>query len=363
VTGRPPARASPAARAGARAGGSLRAGAAGGRAGRRRPRRPIAAPVVAPARVRVPRPRRRRAVDGMRPPSGVPPQAASGGRIRIVASIAPLADLARAGGRRAGRGPDARSLPGAKRGTPGSRRPRAMARMGPVRLFLEVGRRIRALGGGSWRRPRRAPRGRLRGRVRGRGAARRRRPTARTGAPPGRPPAGTGRDAGGERPTTRESRASPPHYGWIRFSLSLACRGSPSARRDRPAGAEGYRGARPRQRAPRSRASSREIRAAPRASPSREHGHVPRRWDYFGETLRPRVVASIESFPGREPGPRTHRRASCAARRRGKVRAVFAEPQSSAKARRRSPRSAASRCALTDPLGGEGSRAAGIISR
>ena len=76
-------------------------------------------------------------------------------------------------------------------------------------------------------------------------------------------------------------------------------------------------------------------------------------WDYFARRYGLTVVASIEEFPGKEPGPRTLAEIVRLVRDNG-LRAVFAEPQFPPKAAEAIAAECGVRVLLLDPIGGEG---------
>lgn len=258
------------------------------------------------------------------PSPGTAAHAADDDRIRIVASIAPLADLARrVGGDRV----VVTTLvpPGASEHT-WEPTPRAVARLGNVRLFLRVG-----AGFEPW-------------------AGRLVSAAATDGLPVTEVDASSGVDLMADE--DNDSHANP-HYWLDTEAVSLCLPRLAEALADiDPAGAEGYR-----RRAAQTQAElaslDREIRDRTARFTSRGIITFHAAWDYFARRYRLTVLASIEAFPGREPGPRRVAEIVDIARRE-KVRAIFAEPQSSAKA----AEAIASECRIPvrvlDPLGGEG---------
>jgi zinc transport system substrate-binding protein len=248
-------------------------------------------------------------------------EAAVDGRIRIVASIAPLADLARrVGGERVA----VTTLvpPGASEHT-WEPTPRAVARLGKVRIFLRVG-----AGFEPWS-------GRLVS-------------TAAAGAPPV-----VEVDASRGVDLLADEDHANPHY-WLDPASASLClpRVAEALAAIDPSGAAGYR-----QRAAQTRteldALDHEIKDRAARFSSRGIVTFHAAWDYFARRYGLTVVASIESFPGREPGPRRVAEIVELARRE-KVRAVFAEPQSSAKAAEAIAEECGVPVRVLDPLGGEG---------
>jgi len=261
-----------------------------------------------------------------------PADQAGHGRVRVVASIAPLADLARrVGGDRV----EVLTLipPGASEHT-WEPTPRAMARMEKVRLFLEVG-----AGFETW-----------------------------SGRLVDAASSGTGRvtvvdasegvdlladpDEHGAHGDPDGTEHANPHYWLDPVSVSLCIpRIADALAAIDPDGAEGYR-ARGAQARDEIAALDREIRARTAGFSSREIVTFHAAWDYFARRYGLTVVASIEAFPGREPGPRRITQIVDLVRRE-KVRAVFAEPQSSAKAAEAIAAECGIPVRLLDPLGGE----------
>jgi ABC-type Zn uptake system ZnuABC Zn-binding protein ZnuA len=150
------------------------------------------------------------------------------------------------------------------------------------------------------------------------------------------------------------NRGAPnPHY-WLdplamrpallRLSEALAAKD--------PAGAEGYR-----ERAARTvqalDALDREIREKTADLPSRRFVTFHEAWNYFARRYGFQVVASIEPFPGKEPGPRHIVRLVEIVRANG-IRAVFAEPQLSPKAAEVIAQECGAKVYVLDPLGGAG---------
>jgi ABC-type Zn uptake system ZnuABC Zn-binding protein ZnuA len=278
-------------------------------------------------------------VVGCSPQSTVPSAvAADDGRIRIVASIAPLADLARrVGGDRV---VVTTLVPAGASEHTWEPTPRAVARLGEVRLFLRVG-----AGFEPWA-------GRLVAAVASDA------PQIVTidasqgvdfladGAH------GHGADEHGPEEGTGAAHANP-HYWLDPASVSLCLpRLADALAAIDPADEEGYR-----RRAAQTRADldalDLEIRDRTARLSSRGIITFHAAWDYFARRYGLAVVASIEAFPGREPGPRRVAEIVDLARR-ANVRAIFAEPQSSAK-----PAAAiAAECGIPvrvlDPVGGEG---------
>jgi len=249
---------------------------------------------------------------------------AGDGRIRIVASIAPLADLARrVGGERV---VVTTLVPAGASEHTWEPTPRALARLGDVRLFLRVG-----AGFEPWA-------GRLVEAV----AQDARRVTVID--------ASEGLDLLADADGATHAN---PHY-WLdprSVSLCLPRLAEALAAID-PPGADGYR-----ERAAGTGAElealDREIRERTARFTSRGIISFHAAWDYFARRYGLTVVASIESFPGREPGPRRVAEIVDLARRE-KVRAVFAEPQSSAKAAEAIAEECGIPVRVLDPLGGEG---------
>jgi ABC-type Zn uptake system ZnuABC Zn-binding protein ZnuA len=264
-----------------------------------------------------------------------------GSRIRVVASIAPLADLVRrVGGDRV----VVSTLvpPGASEHT-WEPAPRDVARLRDVRLFVKVGAGFEPWAGRLVEASTEAVT--IVDASQGVNLiADPDEPAHASGAGGGDGTAGVGTDA--------QSHANP-HYWLDPMSVSVFVpRLAEVLATLDPEGREGYH-----RRAEDLRAQldalDREIRA--RASRFTSRGIVTfhAAWDYFARRYGLTVVASIEAFPGREPGPR--RVAEIVGLvRRDKVRAVFAEPQSSAKAAEAIAGECGVPLRVLDPLGGAG---------
>ena len=248
---------------------------------------------------------------------------ATGARIRVVASIAPLADLARrVGGDRV----VVSTLvpPGASEHT-WEPAPRDVARLRDVRLFVTVG-----VGFEPWA-------GRL---------------VDASSQTVTIVDASQGVDLIAESDDDAPAHANP-HY-WLDPISARACvpRLADALSALDPEGREGYQ-----RRAEDLRAQldglDREIRARTSRFTSRGLVTFHAAWDYFARRYGLTVVASIEAFPGREPGPRRVVEIVGLVRR-DKVRAVFAEPQSSAKAAEAIAGECGVPVRVLDPLGGDG---------
>lgn len=260
-----------------------------------------------------------------RPAPGHDADAAGGGahRIRLVASIAPLADLARrVGGDRV----LVTTLipPGASEHT-WEPAPRDVARLGDVRLFLRVG-----AGFEPWS-----------GRLVDAAASGARIIDASEGV-----------DLLDDTDEPGHAHANP-HF-WLDPVSMRPClpRLAEALAAIDPAGGADYR-----RRAGQTQAEldalDREIQARTARFSSRGIVTFHSAWDYFARRYGLTIVASIENFPGREPGPRRVAEIVDLVRRE-QVRAVFAEPQSSAKAAEAIAAECGVPVRVLDPLGGEG---------
>lgn len=96
-----------------------------------------------------------------------------------------------------------------------------------------------------------------------------------------------------------------------------------------------------------------EIREAIKGFKTKEYVALHPAWHYFSEAYGLREIGVIEESPGRGPTPKQLKRI-VADIAKFKIKAVFAEPQLSAKAARAIAEEANVRVLILDPLGGEG---------
>lgn len=87
--------------------------------------------------------------------------------------------------------------------------------------------------------------------------------------------------------------------------------------------------------------------------PRREFIALHSAWAYFAQRYGLKQIAAVESFPGKEPSARYLAALVSLARQRG-VKTVFAEPQLSSKAARVIAAELGGAVLLLDPIGGEG---------
>jgi zinc transport system substrate-binding protein len=97
----------------------------------------------------------------------------------------------------------------------------------------------------------------------------------------------------------------------------------------------------------------REYRSVVAALPRRDFIALHSAWAYLARRYDLKQIAAVEAFPGKEPSARYLAALISLARRQG-VRTIFAEPQLSDKAARTIAAEIGGRVLLLDPVGGEG---------
>ncbi len=167
---------------------------------------------------------------------------------------------------------------------------------------------------------------------------------------------GAGAD-GSRSPTAASLReragAANPHYWLDPVAMKGGVRRLAQAlsRKD-PAGADGYR-----ERADRTlselEALDAELRDRTARFESRSFIAFHGAWDYFARRYGLTVLAAIEEFPGKEPGPRHVGEIVALVREHG-IRAIFAEPQYPPKAAEVVAAECGVPVLILDPLGGRG---------